>query len=297
MDELFFGTSEAARALSNWAAEAANSDSSVLITGAAGTGKSSLARAIHDLSSRRNGPFVVIDCAKTPDATFPVGDREDAGDREADRQILRGAHGGTLVLEDIDSLYASSQVRLKKFIGRVAEPQRGDEPIDVRVIATTRRDLQEMSKEGRFDANLLWPAVIEIHIPALSERRPDVIPLLQLFLPDSKFSAEAITALTRHPWTGNIRELRELASLLATQEPFQGRFTRHYLPAKFGGQGQWVSDAPRSDFEIAFSEEFSPAEIKNLLTALSDYYRACGGVGFEVTFEAEEVRVEEPVGG
>lgn len=203
----------------------AGSSSTVLIVGESGTGKELVARAIHDLSPRRNRPFVAINCGAIAESLLESemfghvkGAFTDA--RQSRPGVIEQAHQGSLLLDEIGEMSLGMQVKLLRVLQEKKVRRVGgiDEiPVDVRIIAATHRDLMEMVRDGAFREDLYYRIdVIRVPLPPLRERLDD-IPLLvgefsaRLFrqdgIPKRSFSPAAMAALMRHPWLGNVREL------------------------------------------------------------------------------------------
>jgi PAS domain S-box-containing protein len=204
------------------------SSSHVLIEGASGTGKEIFARAIHNLSSRRQHRFVPVNCAALPDTLLEselfghkAGAFTDAKRDKAGR--FRLAHKGTLFLDEIGDISAAMQIRLLRILqdGRI-EPLGAEqpEPVDVRVVAATNKTLFDLVQKGTFRDDLYYRIrVIQLRLPALRHRRED-IPLLIRHLVDkfnrlqgkniANVSAEVLTRLMEHHYPGNVRELENI---------------------------------------------------------------------------------------
>jgi two-component system NtrC family response regulator len=197
----------------------------VLIAGESGTGKELLARAIHRLSPRKEGPFVVINCGAIPDTLLEselFGHEKGAftGAHIQRKGRIEAAQSGTLFLDEIGELTPALQVKLLRFLqDQKIERVGGREEIAVntRVLAATNMDLERATAEGRFREDLYYRiGVVVISIPPLRERQGDVRLLAQALLQKysaennkkiSGFTAPALRALENHTWPGNIREL------------------------------------------------------------------------------------------
>ena len=212
----------------------AQTDSSVLITGETGTGKDLLADAIHQASGRASGPFIKINCGALPESLLEselFGHTKGAftGAVENKPGRIRLAHNGTVYLTEIGDLPLPLQVKILTFLDdQVVQPVGGTKGFqaDVRVIAATHRNLEEMVRENRFRADLLYRLnVIRVHIPPLRERGDDVLLLLDHFLSafSSRFdkrvrgySPEARMILVDYSYPGNVRELRNIVEFATT---------------------------------------------------------------------------------
>lgn len=206
----------------------APTNASVLITGESGTGKELIAEALHCNSGRRSHPFVKVNLGGISQSLFEsemFGHKKGAfTDATADRVgRFESAHKGTIFLDEIGELDLSCQVKLLRVLQEQTFEMLGDSrprKVDIRVVSATNVDLTRMVKEHTFREDLYWRInLINIHLPSLRERVSD-IPLLathfatqmarQNNLPDVEFSADAMQLLTRLPYPGNIRELKNL---------------------------------------------------------------------------------------
>ncbi|SNS55055.1 sigma-54-dependent response regulator transcription factor AlgB [Pseudomonas segetis] len=224
------------------ARQVAVTDANILILGESGTGKGELARAIHSWSRRAKKNSVTINC---PSLTAELMESElfghtkgaFTGASESTLGRVSQADGGTLFLDEIGDFPLSLQPKLLRFI-QDKEYERVGDPVtrqaDVRIVAATNLDLDEMVREGRFREDLLYRLnVITLKLPALRERTEDVLTLADRFLarfvneyarPARGFSDEALAVLANYPWPGNIRELRnviERASIICQEERVQ----------------------------------------------------------------------------
>lgn len=224
--ENIVGDSPALRVVLDLIRKVAPAKASLLITGETGTGKELVAGAIHSLSPRRDREFVAVNCAAIPDALLEselFGHERGAFTGAAKRRLGRfeRAHGGTLFLDEIGDMSLATQAKILRVLqdGRI-ERLGGEEgfAVDVRVIAATHRDLRAEVAAGRFREDLYYRlAVVTLALPPLRERGGDVTLLARHFAaelctdlkrPRVTFAPEALDALARHAWPGNIRELR-----------------------------------------------------------------------------------------
>jgi DNA-binding NtrC family response regulator len=207
------------------AEQVARAEASVLITGESGTGKEVLARHIHAASRRARGPFVALNCAALPEALLEselFGHEKGAfsGAIAARRGKFEQAEGGTLLLDEIGEMDPRLQAKILRAIQeREIDRLGGSAPVkvDVRILAATHRDLAAEVAAGRFREDLYFRlAVVRLRIPALRERRGDILPLARHFaqryarangLPERGLLPSAEALLLAHPWPGNVREL------------------------------------------------------------------------------------------
>lgn len=198
----------------------------VLIQGESGAGKELVARAIHELSSRRGGPFVALNCAALTEGLleaelFGYGPGAfTGGDPRGRTGLLEAAEGGTLVFDEIGELAPALQAKLLRALQERAYRRVGEtleRPFDVRIVAATHRDLAREVAQGRFREDLFYRLnVLSLGVPPLRARTEDVLPLARRFLARAaaefgtgarELSGAALAALERHPWPGNVREL------------------------------------------------------------------------------------------
>ncbi|GAB7387000.1 sigma-54-dependent Fis family transcriptional regulator [Bacillaceae bacterium] len=218
----------------------AKADSTVLLAGETGVGKEVFAHLLHSLSPRANGPFVAVNCAAIPEnllesELFGYVEGAFTGAKKGGKTgLFELAHRGTIFLDEIGELAPALQARILRVLQEGEVMRLGDEqiiPIDVRVVAATNRDLEEMVAQGRFRADLFYRLnVLHIEIPPLRERKEDIPLLCDFFLNELQadvrkritgFSEKAMELLQAYDWPGNIRELRnivERAMILAPGE-------------------------------------------------------------------------------
>lgn len=221
---LLIGESAAMKQLFVLIKRVAPTDSSVLITGATGTGKELVARAIHDHGSR-HGPFVAVNCSTLPETLVEAelfGHERGTftGADESRRGLFELASGGTLLLDEIDALSLSAQAKLLRVLQERSVRRVGGRvriAVDVRVISSTNCDLSKAIAAGTFRADLYYRLrVLPVLLPELCKREGDIELLIAHFLkryaehscqPVRQFTPEAMRALVSYPWPGNVREL------------------------------------------------------------------------------------------
>ena len=215
----------AMKAVVAMADQIAPSSATVLITGESGTGKEVMSSYIHRKSKRKNEKFISLNCAAIPENLLEselFGYEKGAFTGAVARRIgkFEEANGGTLLLDEISEMHPSLQAKLLRAIQeRVIDRIGGNKPVpvDIRLIATSNRNLEEAVKKGEFREDLYFRLnVINVALPALRSRPGDILPLARLFadkfseqndLPRKEFSESAIKKLEAYHWPGNIREL------------------------------------------------------------------------------------------
>lgn len=219
------GRSSAMQGVYRMIARVLRNDLTVLVTGESGTGKELVAEAIHQLGSRRTGPFVAVNTAAIPHDLIEselFGHEKGAFTGAITQAIgkFEQANGGTLFLDEIGDMPPEAQTRLLRALqsGRVRRVGgRQEIAVDVRIIAATNRDLLPLIEAGRFREDLFYRLnVVPIEMPPLRERREDIEVLARHFLaqaveeglPTRSFTAEALEGLSQRYWRGNVRELR-----------------------------------------------------------------------------------------
>jgi len=226
--------SEQIRALLSTIERVARSQATVLITGESGSGKELIARSVHHYSLRSHKPCVDLSCAALPEhliesELFGYEKGAFSGADSSKPGLFEMASGGTIFLDEIGELDPRMQVKLLRVLDSVAYYRLGGikkVSVDVRVVAATNQDLEKAVAEGRFRCDLYHRlAQFTLQVPPLRERVADIAPLAHYFLaqqdPRLSFTASAVAVLEAQPWTGNIRELRNVvtkAAVLATRE-------------------------------------------------------------------------------
>jgi two-component system response regulator HydG len=220
--EGIIGTSRGMREVFQTIRLVAGQETRVLVTGESGTGKELVARAIHNLGTRRSKPLVAISCASVPETLLEdtlFGHEKGAFTDAREKRVGRFeyADGGTILLDDIDDMPLPTQVKLLRVL-QEGEIERlgGTAPIhvDVRVLAATKVDLLDAVNEGRFRQDLYYRLnVVQIVIPPLRDREDDLKLLAQHFIEafgrgrNFRVEAETLDEMTRYSWPGNVREL------------------------------------------------------------------------------------------
>jgi two-component system response regulator HydG len=219
------GRSDAMTRVLETVSQVAPSEATLLISGESGTGKEMIAGAIHYNSTRRDGPFVKLNCAALTETLLEseLFGHEKGSFTGAERRKegrFRQAHGGSLFLDEISEMSPAMQVKLLRVLQEREITRVGGEeviPVDVRIVAATNKDLLEEIQAGRFREDLYYRLnVVELRMPPLRERREDIPLLAQHFLHrfaeanarDIRgFTPRAMDLLLRHDWPGNVREL------------------------------------------------------------------------------------------
>ena len=250
--ENIIGGSSAMRQLFETVQQVAPSRATVLISGETGTGKELIAKAIHNLSPRKNGPFIAVHAAALPSTLLEselFGHEKGAFTGATERRIGRFelADGGTLFLDEVSELQPPIQVKLLRVLEERAFERVGGAKtlqVDVRLVAATNKNLKKLVSEGKFRDDLFYrPSVVAVDLPALRERRDDIPLLVKAFVDEfgrennkqvRELTPEALNLLLAYDWPGNVRELRnaiEQMVVLARAE----RLTVRDVPAAIRG--------------------------------------------------------------
>jgi two-component system nitrogen regulation response regulator NtrX len=282
------GVSSGIAALRQIIEKVAPTGSRVLISGPPGAGKEVVAREIHAKSPRQKAPFVVVNCASMhPDrmerVLFGVENPDEDGARKVG--MFEQAHGGTLLLDEVADMPLETQGK----IVRVLQDQQferigGVTPVtvDVRVVATTNRNLQDGISKGEFREDLYYRLnVVPIQVPALKERRQDIKALIAYFLekaaassgaPLRQLSDDALVMLESYDWPGNVRQLRNIIDwlMIMATGPANAPITAESLPAEitssdqmsqsFGPTGE-IMTIPLRDARELFEKQYLQAQL------------------------------------
>lgn len=254
---VLIGQSPAMRQLFSIISRVAPTDSSVLITGATGTGKELVAQAIHFQSNRR-GPFIGINCSTLPETLieaelFGYERGSFTGANESRAGLFEAASGGTLLLDEVDSLSLSAQTKLLRVLQERSVRRLGSHiriAVDVRVISSSNSDLAKTVAAGSFRADLFYRLrVLPLNLPELCKRDGDVELLIDHFLKSSaercgtplrRFTPEAINAMLHYPWPGNVRELENAVEYAVTMGQDEA-ISLHDLPLEIANQKNYGS--------------------------------------------------------
>ena len=287
--------SPAMMAVLETARQVADTDANILILGESGTGKGELARAIHTWSRRSKKAFVTINC---PSLSADLMESElfghnrgaFTGATESTLGRVNQADGGTLFLDEIGDFPLALQPKLLRFI-QDKEYERVGDPVtrraDVRILAATNLNLEEMVREGKFREDLLYRLnVITLNLPPMRERPEDVLTLAERFLasfvknygrPARGFSDAAVAALKTYRWPGNVRELRnvvERASIICPQQ---------MIEVSHLGLGEQVgSNAPRIGEPLSL-EALEKAHIAGVLSTSDTLDQAARILGIDAS--------------
>ena len=258
---------EQVRELLEVARKAADADkTTILIQGESGTGKEVLAKAIHYHSPRAQGPLLQLNCAAIPDTLleselfgYEPGAFTDA--RRRKEGLLERAHRGTLFLDEIADMSVSTQAKLLRVLEEGTFTRLGGTrpiSVDVRIIAATNKDLKTAMADGRFREDLFYRLnVVPLYLHPLRERKEDILPLaldmMQRFNRELKknftgFTPAAAELLTRYPWPGNIRELKNVIERTMILAP-EGDIDAAYLPEEIRDYIAEITCDPVSDAE------------------------------------------------
>jgi len=250
LDQTILGNSASIDSLRAYIPKVAACEVPVLITGETGTGKENIASSIHQLSRRRSGPFIIVNCAALPASIFEsefFGHERGAftGATNHHEGWAVAADNGTLFLDEIGEMDMFSQAKLLRFlesgqVGRLGSTRHVSS--DVRIVAATNQYLEDLVEEHRFRADLYYRLnVARIEVQPLRDRPEDIPILLDHFISDMSektglrvgdMDEELHSCLAEYEWPGNVRELRNFVEALFIDPP-KGRMNVHHLPPSF----------------------------------------------------------------
>lgn len=278
--ENYIGESNFVKELRNTIQLVANSNSTVLITGETGTGKELVANLIHYNSLRKDQPLIKVSCAILSREVIEseLFGHEKGAYTGADKQRIgrfEAADGGTIYLDDIDDVPIDVQVKLLRVLQEQEIERVGsNDPIkiDVRVIASTKKNLLELVKQGKFREDLYYRLnIIPIHLKPLRERREDILPLFKFFVQQFsdnrqiEIDESIYNLITSHSWPGNVRELKNLAERLVIM--CGDSITTNKLPNEMFFEADYDSDNILKEGK-SLNEFLEEVEIKLIKNAL-----------------------------
>jgi two-component system nitrogen regulation response regulator NtrX len=279
---------------------AAKANSRVLIVGPSGAGKELAARTLHNASSRAEGPFVVITPERMEVELFGI--EQSNGEQQRKAGALEEAHGGTLFIDEIGDMPRETQNKILRVLVDQTFQRSGGAAkvnVDVRIVSSTARNLEEEIAEGRFREDLYHRlSVVPIRVPPLSERREDIPELIEYFmdqisvatgLPKRQIGQDAMAVLQSHVWPGNVRQLRnnvERVMILAGGGP-EVIITADMLPQDVGSMvpamptsnnGEHIMGLPLREAREVFERDYLIAQISRFSGNIS---RTAEFVGME----------------
>ena len=258
------------------AAQVAPTDISVLVTGESGVGKEAIPKIIHSLSLRKHGKYIAVNCGAIPEGTIDselFGHEKGAftGATATRNGYFEEADGGTIFLDEVGELPLTTQVRLLRVLENGEFIKVGSSVVqktNVRIVAATNVNMQEAIKKGRFREDLYYRlSTIEIHLPALRERKDDVHLLFRKFasdfankykMPPIRLTDDAVQLLVNYRWSGNIRQLRNVAeqiSVLEQKRDISAAILRTYLPDEGAQLPSVVPQHSRSETDFSNERE------------------------------------------
>jgi len=292
--------------------QASKFDVTVVLRGGSGVGKSMIAKLIHRLSDRKNGPFISVNCSVIAETLLEseLFGYEKGAFTGANTQGKTGyfelAHNGTLFLDEVGELPLNLQVKLLKFLESFEIVRVGDvrtRKIDTRIIAATNQDLETMVNNGTFRSDLYFRLnVVPIHIPPLAERREEILPMVRFFLKrfnqqfnvNKTISDTALAALTACDFPGNVRELENLIKRLVTMtEDDVIRFRD--LPQEYARSGNGETGFPKDEIEHYKSEirRLELDVIKNAVKTYGSQRKAAKALGMDQSTLSRKLRGEK----
>lgn len=283
----------------NVAKQVAPTDISVLITGESGSGKEVFSQIIHNLSARKHGPFIAVNCGAIPEGTIDselFGHEKGSftGAHEARKGYFEVVDGGTIFLDEVGELPLGTQARLLRVLESGEYIRVGSSKVqktNVRVVAATNVDVYEAVQKGKFREDLYYRLnTVPLRIPALRERKEDIHLLFRKFVadftdkyrsPSIQLTEDAQQLLSNYPWPGNVRQLKNIAEQLAVLEKertVDAVMLSHYLPQE--GKSNLpvhvpASSASKDDFsdrdllyKVLFDMKRDMVELKKLVVGI-----------------------------
>lgn len=281
------GTSQSMNHLRQSIERVAPTNSRIMVIGPSGCGKELVARAIHRLSSRKEGPFVTINAASITPERMEIELFGTEPNNGSERKVgaLEEAHRGILYIDEVADMPRETQSKiLRVLVDQQFERVGGTKrvKVDVRIISSTARNLEQMIQQGRFREDLYHRlAVVPVLVPGLSERREDIVPLVEHFMKhvaeqagirQRRLGADALAVLQAHNWPGNVRQLRnniERLMILARGDEDDTPITADLLPQEIGDvmprapsqSDQHIMALPLREAREMFEKEYLLAQI------------------------------------
>ncbi|MGJ1418316.1 sigma 54-interacting transcriptional regulator [Sphingobacterium spiritivorum] len=279
------------------ARQVAPTDISVLIQGESGSGKEVFSHIIHQLSSRKHGPFIAVNCGAIPEGTIDselFGHEKGSftGAHEARKGYFEVVDGGTIFLDEVGELPLGTQARLLRVLETGEYIRVGSSKVqktNVRVVAATNVDMFEAVKKGKFREDLYYRLnTVPLRIPALRERKEDINLLFRKFVvdfadkyrsPGVQLTDDAQQSLMNYSWPGNVRQLKNIAEQIAVLEKeriVNAAILQNYLPAEHSNLPVFVpQNAPKDDFserdilyKVLFDMKKDMVDLKKLVVEL-----------------------------
>jgi len=272
------------------AIQVAPTDISVLVTGESGVGKESIPKIIHQLSHRKHGKYIAVNCGAIPEGTIDselFGHEKGAftGATQTRSGYFEVADGGTIFLDEVGELPLTTQVRLLRVLENGEFIKVGSSKVqktDVRIVAATNVNMFEAIKKEKFREDLYYRlSTVDIHIPSLRDRKEDIHLLFRKFasdfalkykMPTIKLNDDAIQILLKHRWAGNIRQLRNVAeqiSVLEQNRTITSDVLRAYLP-NYGNNLPAIINKTKSEGDFSSEREILYKVLFDMKADLND---------------------------
>jgi transcriptional regulator with PAS, ATPase and Fis domain len=281
------------------ARQVAATDITVLITGESGTGKEVFPKIIHQLSARKHGPYIAVNCGAIPEGTIEselFGHEKGAftGAHDARKGYFEVVNGGTIFLDEVAELPLLTQVRLLRILESGEFIRVGSSKVqktDVRVVAATNVNLQEATASGRFREDLFYRLnTVPIHVPPLRERKDDIVLLFRKFssdfaekyrMPPLQLTTDAEEFLMRQRWLGNIRQLKNLAeqiSVIESNRTISADIFLKYMPSELDNRlpvlmqktGSFAGDLSEREilYKVLFDMKRDITDLKKIISKM-----------------------------